>query len=92
MDRGCCKKRILRFLFAAAPSDYDQGEWRMKIRLIATDMDGTFLDDEKQIPEANWQALLGMCGQRDPDRTGHWAHGTGDPRQDPGRFRESAMP
>ena len=54
MDRGCCKKRILRFLFAAAPSDYDQGEWRMKIRLIATDMDGTFLDDEKQIPGARY--------------------------------------
>ncbi len=30
----------------------------MKIRLIATDMDGTFLDDEKRIPEENWQALL----------------------------------
>ena len=35
----------------------------MKIRLIATDMDGTFLDDEKQIPEANWQALL-ACAAR----------------------------
>ena len=35
----------------------------MKIGLIATDMDGTFLDDEKQIPEANWQALL-ACAAR----------------------------
>lgn len=30
----------------------------MKIRLIATDMDGTFLDDDKRIPEENWNALL----------------------------------
>lgn len=30
----------------------------MKIRLIATDMDGTFLDDKKNIPEENLTALL----------------------------------
>lgn len=30
----------------------------MKIRLIATDMDGTFLDDDKKIPGENWNALL----------------------------------
>lgn len=29
----------------------------MEIRLIATDMDGTFLDDEKNIPEENLRAL-----------------------------------
>jgi len=30
----------------------------MKIRLVATDMDGTFLDDDKNIPEENMRALL----------------------------------
>lgn len=30
----------------------------MEIKLIATDMDGTFLDDGKNIPRENWDALL----------------------------------
>ena len=77
------KGKLFCFPFAAAPSDYDQGEWRMKIRLIATDMDGTFLDDEKQIPEANWQALLACAarGIQIVPATGRTVRG--DPRQDP---------
>lgn len=35
----------------------------MKIKLIATDMDGTFLDDEKNVPEENRQALF-ECAAR----------------------------
>lgn len=35
----------------------------MEIRLIATDMDGTFLDDEKNIPEENMKALA-ECASR----------------------------
>lgn len=35
----------------------------MGIKLIATDMDGTFLDDEKNIPEENLKALL-ECADR----------------------------
>lgn len=84
--------KMLRFPFAAAPSDYDRGEWRMKIRLIATDMDGTFLDDEKQIPEANWQALLACAARGIQIVPATRAHGTGDSRQDPGRCRGSVMP
>lgn len=36
----------------------------MEIRLIATDMDGTFLDDDKNIPEENLKALAecAACG------------------------------
>lgn len=35
----------------------------MEIKLIATDMDGTFLDDQKRIPKENWEALL-SCAAR----------------------------
>ena len=35
----------------------------MGIKLIATDMDGTFLDDEKNIPEENLKALM-ECADR----------------------------
>lgn len=38
-------------LFLAIRGDF------MEIRLVATDMDGTFLDDDKNIPEENMKAL-----------------------------------
>lgn len=44
-------------LFLAIRGDF------MGIKLIATDMDGTFLDDEKNIPEENLKALL-ECADR----------------------------
>ena len=43
----------------------------MEIRLIAADMDGTLLDDEKGIPEENLRALRGTG---DRDRPGDRPH------------------
>ena len=58
------KEKGPRGLFLVIRGDF------MGIKLIATDMDGTFLDDEKKYSRRKYESSSGMCGQNDvPQQT-----------------------